>query len=53
MSIPMETITSDAQLNAAGFYWRETDGVNTRVELAQAAAVLREFWATMASPASD
>lgn len=27
----METITSDAQLNAAGFYWRETDGVRALI----------------------
>src|SRR5690242_6805893 len=27
MSIPMEMITSDDQLNEAGFYWREIDGV--------------------------
>ena len=31
MSMPMETITSDDQLNAAGFYWRELDGVRALV----------------------
>jgi YfiH family protein len=32
MSIPMETITTDdAQLNQAGFYWREIDGVRALV----------------------
>lgn len=29
--MPMETITSDAQLNTAGFYWREIDGVRALV----------------------
>lgn len=31
MSIPMETITSDDQLAATGFYWRDTDGVRALV----------------------
>src|SRR5688500_12899893 len=31
MSMPMETITSDAQLNEAGFYWREIDGVRALI----------------------
>ena len=31
MSIPMETITTDDQLNEAGFYWREIDGVRALV----------------------
>lgn len=29
--MPMETITSDDQLSAAGFYWRELDGVRALV----------------------
>ncbi|HEU4509826.1 MAG TPA: peptidoglycan editing factor PgeF [Pyrinomonadaceae bacterium] len=29
--MPMETITSDDQLTAAGFYWRELDGVRALV----------------------
>lgn len=29
--MPMETITSDAQLTTAGFYWREIDGVRALV----------------------
>jgi len=31
MSIPMERITSDEDLNRAGFYWRETDGVRALI----------------------
>src|SRR5688500_3419640 len=31
MSMPMETITSDAQLNEAGVYWREVDGVRALI----------------------
>jgi len=31
MSIPMATITTDDQLNEAGFYWREIDGVRALV----------------------
>src|SRR5256885_1564894 len=31
MSIPMERITSDDQLNEAGFYWREIDGVRALI----------------------
>src|SRR5688500_13624384 len=31
MSMPMETITTDDQLNEAGFYWRETDGVRALI----------------------
>jgi polyphenol oxidase len=31
MSIPMETITTDDQLNEAGFYWRELDGVRALI----------------------
>jgi YfiH family protein len=31
MSIPMETITTDDQLNNAGFYWREIDGVRALI----------------------
>src|SRR5215203_2732489 len=31
MSIPMETIISDDELNAAGFFWRERDGVRALV----------------------
>ncbi len=31
MSIPMEMITTDEQLNGAGFYWRETDGVRALI----------------------
>ncbi len=31
MSIPMDTITTDDQLNEAGFYWREIDGVRALV----------------------
>jgi len=31
MSMPMEIITSDDQLNEAGFYWRELDGVRALV----------------------
>src|SRR5882762_1939271 len=31
MSIPMETIISDKELEQAGFYWRETDGVRALV----------------------
>ena len=29
--MPMETITTDEQLNQAGFYWRETDGVRALI----------------------
>jgi polyphenol oxidase len=31
MSMPMETITVDTELQRAGFYWRETDGVQALV----------------------
>lgn len=31
MSIPMEMITSDDQINEAGFYWRELDGVRALI----------------------
>jgi polyphenol oxidase len=31
MSIPMERITNDHQLNEAGFYWREIDGVRALI----------------------
>jgi len=31
MSIPMETIISDKELEQAGFYWRETDGVRALI----------------------
>lgn len=31
MSMPMETITTDQQLQDTGFYWRETDGVRALV----------------------
>jgi len=31
MSIPMERITTDEELNGAGFYWREIDGVRALI----------------------
>ena len=47
MSMPIETITNEADLESAGFYWRERDGVRGLIcgplESAATLGIMRHF----------